>query len=235
VLQRASGNSLLVTGAADEVVRGYRLSSSATTSSTAVVAGEANSEDSMQVIEFYGSVERQSGGNGSIDKCAGLSFNPEGSLLAAQSSGKMVEFFRVRSAAEAKKKCKRRTKRTDKKAPTAVAGVEGEVFNVNMLVLSDELESLPSHTIRCAARVRSFAFDPSYNKHSVHGQSQSQSKGTMNKDCKGMLSLVNNTLEVYVIPLTSSVESSDDKFKDFIKPVTRTEVRMILFCPYLSR
>jgi len=104
-----------------------------------------------------------------------------------------------------------------------------------MLVLNDKLESLPSHTIRCAARVRSFAFDPSYNKHSGHGQSQSQSKGTMNKDCKGMLSLVNNTLEVYVIPLTSSVESSDDKFKDFIKPVTRTEVRMILFCPYLSR
>lgn len=164
----------------------------------------------MQVIEFYGSVERQSGGNGSIDKCAGLSFNPEGSLLAAQSSGKMVEFFRVRSAAEAKKKCKRRTKRTDKKASAGVAGAEGEVFNVNMLVLSDELESLPSHTIRCAARVRSFAFDPSYNKHSSHGQSQSQSKGTTNKDCKGMLSLVNNTLEVYVIPLTSSVESNDD-------------------------
>uniref|UniRef100_A0A7S3MHG5 Guanine nucleotide-binding protein subunit beta-like protein n=1 Tax=Spumella elongata TaxID=89044 RepID=A0A7S3MHG5_9STRA len=208
VLQRASGNSLLVTGAADEVVRGYRLSTTGTT--TAVVAGESTSEDSMQVIEFYGSVERQSGGNGSIDKCAGLSFNPEGSLLAAQSSGKMVEFFRVRSAAEAKKKCKRRTKRTDKKASAGVAGAEGEVFNVNMLVLSDELESLPSHTIRCTARVRSFAFDPSYNKHSSHGQSQSQSKGTTNKDCKGMLSLVNNTLEVYVIPLTSSVESNDD-------------------------
>ena len=214
MLQRASGNSLLVTGAADEVVRGYRLSTSgtATTATTALAAGESTSEDSMQVIEFYGSVERQSGGNGSIDKCAGLSFNPEGSLLAAQSSGKMVEFFRVRSAAEAKKKCKRRTKRTDKKVATGVAGAEGEVFNVNMLVLSDELESLPSHTIRCAARVRSFAFDPSYNKHSSHGQSQSQSqsKGTTNKDCKGMLSLVNNTLEVYVIPLTSSVESNDD-------------------------
>lgn len=214
VLQRPSG-PVLVTGAADELVRGYRLSTSATSTgaTNSTEAAAENGEDSMRVIEFYGSVERQPGGNGSFDKCAGLSFNPAGSLLAAQSSGKIVEFFRVRSAAEAKKKCKRRTKRTDqKKEKSGDANTEGEAFTTSMLVLSDELESLPSHTIRCAARVRSFAFDPSYTKSTTASSSAASSSSgakSSSKDCKGLLSLVNNTLEVYVIPLTEHEEGSD--------------------------
>ena len=219
VLHRPSG-AILVTGAADELVRGYRLCTSTSTTTNTSNTTDADSDDSMRVIEFYGSVERQPGGNGSFDKCAGLSFNPAGSLLAAQSSGKIVEFFRVRSAAEAKKKCKRRTKRTEKKGDTASnttstnSSSEGEVFNSSMLVLSDELESLPSHTIRCAARVRSFAFDPSYTKHTSTTSSSGASSGSTGKgsSCKGLLSLVNNTLEVYVIPLTENSDEHDTTF-----------------------
>ena len=85
VLHRAAAGPIVLTGAADELVRGYRLS----TSSSAATSDLG--EDSVRVIEFYGSVERQPGGNGSYDKCAGLTFNPAGTLLAAQSSGKIVE------------------------------------------------------------------------------------------------------------------------------------------------
>ena len=75
-----------------------------------------------------------------------------------------------------------------------------------MLVLADELESLPSHTIRSAARVRSFSFDPSFSKHTAASSSSSSSS----KDCKGLLCLVNNTLEVYVIPLSSSDDNNEE-------------------------
>lgn len=218
VLQRVSNSgetsALIMTGAADELLRGYRLSSSASAtveetkqqqqgaqkSSTAVTATittsavAAGDDDVMRVIEYHGCLERTA--SGGSDKCAGLCFNPAGNLLAAQSSGKVVEVFRIRDAAEAKKKCKRRLKRTEKKSEVADEKTEeGNVFSTALLVLSDEVEALPSHTIRCAARVRSFAFDPAYRTmHSSTGTSASH------KECRGLISLINNTLEIYQIP-----------------------------------
>lgn len=116
VLQRVSSNTnantsssngggpavsaLIVTGAADELLRGYRLcgpasapaagSSDKSKGANSSADGEAagGEEDSMRVIEYYGCLERAAHGS---DKCAGLAFNPAGNLLAAQSSGKLIE------------------------------------------------------------------------------------------------------------------------------------------------
>ena len=96
-------SALIMTGAADELLRGYRLCSGAAAPADSeksssskgkkdMPAGAgvgAGDEDTMRVIEYYGCLERGTG-QGS-DKCAGLSFNPAGNLLAAQSSGKTIE------------------------------------------------------------------------------------------------------------------------------------------------
>ena len=92
VLPRLStdGNSctpIVITGAADELLRGYRLCSTGSSKSEE----DSTEEGSQNILEHYGSLERQQAGAGGIDKCASLSFNAAGNLLAAQSSGKTVE------------------------------------------------------------------------------------------------------------------------------------------------
>ncbi|KAJ1417352.1 WD40-repeat-containing domain protein, partial [Ochromonadaceae sp. CCMP2298] len=81
---------VLVTGAADNLLRGYRLR-----------ARQVQGQDGEgEILEYFGSVER--GGEGS-EKCAVLCFSAQGDLLAAQSGGKAVELFKVRTPAEVKK------------------------------------------------------------------------------------------------------------------------------------
>lgn len=70
-----SQEELVLTGAADELIRGYRV----------VTSGD----DLLQVLVPIGSVERQRPTG--TDKCSSLSANPAGTLVAAQSSGKIVE------------------------------------------------------------------------------------------------------------------------------------------------
>jgi hypothetical protein len=95
-------------------------------------------------------------------------------LLGAQSSGKLVDVFRVRPPAEATKKLKRRLKRLREKA-AARAGGDGSVEGDDDLddddarapggnacedtIASDELEL--AGTLRSAAKLISFAFLPS--------------------------------------------------------------------------
>lgn len=66
---------LVLTGAADELIRGYQVATSG--------------DDLQQVLVSIGSVERQRPSG--TDKCSSLSANPAGTLVAAQSSGKIVE------------------------------------------------------------------------------------------------------------------------------------------------
>lgn len=66
---------LVLTGAADELIRGYRV----------VTSGD----DLLQVLVPIGSVERLRPAG--ADKCSSLSANATGTLVAAQSSGKIVE------------------------------------------------------------------------------------------------------------------------------------------------
>lgn len=115
------------------------------------------------------------------------------------------QFFKVRDAAEAKKKCKRRLKRTaGKKSEDTDKEEEGSAFSPQLLVLSDVVETLPSHTIRCTARVRSFAFDPSYRSISTGATSGTSTGSSAGRECRGLVSLINNSLEIYQIPYADS-------------------------------
>lgn len=117
--------------------------------------------------------------------------------------------FRIRDAAEAKKKCKRRQKRTDgKKTADTVEGstaVDGQAFHTSQLVLSDEVEALPSHTIRCTGRVRGFAFD-----HSAVTAENKTSSSKHAHTCKALVSQINNSLEIYQLTCPSSTTETDE-------------------------
>lgn len=90
---------IVVTGASDELIRGYRLTSSTSAPSSSSAkdqidgVSDATEETGQSILEHYGSLERQQVGG--HDKCTGLFFNPAGNLLAAQSSGKIVEVCSV--------------------------------------------------------------------------------------------------------------------------------------------
>ena len=109
----------------------------------------------------------------------------------------------MRDAADAKKKFKRRQKRSDGKKGGEGGAAEsaGNVFHSSQLTLGDELEALPSHTIRCAARVRGFAFDPTY---------KTPASASAGKDsCRALVSMINNSLEIYQIPYLNDVPGDD--------------------------
>jgi U3 small nucleolar RNA-associated protein 12 len=90
--QQADGTlrTLLVTGASDELVRGYRLCAEghAPGSTGTTAAGE---EGNQVLLEPHGTLLRQQSGGGGYDKCVLLEFNAAGNLLAAQTSGKIIE------------------------------------------------------------------------------------------------------------------------------------------------
>ena len=87
----------IYTGGADELIRGYRLATH-----TAHTDDGQKKETSFQgtflgddenVLEYFGALKRTAvlAQQGSIEKCSGLHINSAGSLLAAQSTGKIVE------------------------------------------------------------------------------------------------------------------------------------------------
>jgi U3 small nucleolar RNA-associated protein 12 len=90
--QQADGTlrTLLVTGASDELLRGYRLCAEgrAPESTDTTPAGE---EGNQVLLEPHGTLLRQQSGGGGYDKCVLLEFNAAGNLLAAQTSGKIIE------------------------------------------------------------------------------------------------------------------------------------------------
>lgn len=95
VLQRQAADgtltTMLLTGASDELIRGYRLSTPAIAAATTQPASTAGEEGDRVILEPYGTLQRQPAGGGSFDKCVLLEFNAAGTLLAAQTSGKMIE------------------------------------------------------------------------------------------------------------------------------------------------
>lgn len=104
VLQRTTAdgtaNPIVLTGASDELVRGYRLcapGSSFGAGAASEQGSDAALEGSQCVLESYGALERMQTGPGSYDKCTGLEFNPAGNLLAVRSSGKVIEVRRAQN------------------------------------------------------------------------------------------------------------------------------------------
>ena len=112
------GNVMVLTGSADNLVRGYRLAASSSSGSKEGSSSSGGSNDPLlgddeTVLEYYGSFER--GSSSSSDRCVGVHFSADGSLVALQSSLRAVEILRVRSTDEAKKKHRRRLKRLREK------------------------------------------------------------------------------------------------------------------------
>jgi len=122
-----------------------------------------------------------------------------------------LQIFRVRDAAEAKKKCKRRLKRSEGKKGEQDTEGSAVVFRPELITLSDELELLPHHTIRSAVKVRGFAFDPSYKAPaSSSGTTKSSSSSSGKDGCRALVSLLSNSLEVYQIPYPGAGEGGEE-------------------------
>lgn len=194
----------VVTGGSDDVLRGYSVITHASTSSTNTEEDTKQMSDSSDIeemiLKYIGNVSTLCG----QEKIVRLCMNPSGSLLAAQSSGKIVEMFAIRDYSEVKKKMKRRLKRSRDKLsksstedgfydnPTAETQVES-------IQLSDILESFT--VLRCLHPVRGFDFCPT---------NQTVSAGRDAGNDTAMVSLIRNILEVYSIPSPISRISEND-------------------------
>jgi hypothetical protein len=87
------------TGSSDDLIRGYKVlfKSITTVETNKNSVGDVNelNNDQNVSLEYYGCISRS---NSSIDKCVALRINNAGNILAAQSSGKVIEvsqFFNV--------------------------------------------------------------------------------------------------------------------------------------------
>ena len=99
------GEVRVITGGSDEFLRGYRLTGSAdpaTTSTSTSSSSSLSKDPSVQktflgdeenVLEYFGSLTRTAvvAQQGAIEKCSGLHINSAGTILAAQSTGKVIE------------------------------------------------------------------------------------------------------------------------------------------------
>jgi U3 small nucleolar RNA-associated protein 12 len=72
----------VLTGSSDDLIRGYRIKLQ-----TDLEQVDPGSVD--DILEYYGSVKRGSG-----DRCSSLTLSSSGKLLAAQSTGKVVEVIK---------------------------------------------------------------------------------------------------------------------------------------------
>ena len=94
----------MITGGADEFLRGYRLTgtvdpaTATASSSSSSLSKEASVQkaflgDEENVLEYFGSLTRTAvvAQQGAIEKCSGLHINSAGTILAAQSTGKVIE------------------------------------------------------------------------------------------------------------------------------------------------
>lgn len=173
----------LVTGSADVDLQVYEVVSHEAADQE---AGIGSQYDTLQSL---GSIRRQS-----TDRVTSLCYDAPGDVLACQTTGKLLDFFKVRSEAEAQKHMRRRKKRKREKiskthpgdttGPGVQAGDEeeevGQDQEADTLTAADELAHL--QTIRCKHKVRSFALAPA---------------PTAKSGILATIALVNNSLEVW--------------------------------------
>jgi hypothetical protein len=89
----------VITGGADELLRGYRLSTHTQSGEMKDAERRTLLGDDENVFEYFGALKRTAvlAQQGSIEKCSALRINSAGTLLAAQSTGKVVEVGRCLS------------------------------------------------------------------------------------------------------------------------------------------
>lgn len=186
----------VITGSADDTLRGYKLKSSNSSSQEELSGPESTSTAGMEhgdeVLAYCGSVSRSPG----ADRCATLSLNQSGNMIAAQATNKIIDFFRVRTGDEIKKRLKKRMRREKRDSTTATNVAEAEV--VITVQLSDELELC--HTVRTAARVKGVDFSPAPPVSSSSPSTAAAPSSSSSAEDTILVSLVNNSLELYKIP-----------------------------------
>jgi len=202
----------LYTGSSDLYIRAYKVLSSYLYN---VQNNLPNGVDS-KVIEFIGEIKRV---DTHTDRCHALYINNQQNLLAVQSNGKTIEFYRIRSFADIQKKIKRRIKRQKEKLTNQSTnqvtssiwestsyltneGVDNQQTNPLAMQLSDELEYL--YTIREKSKIKSFAFNP-VDK-AVESSKIELVDKVVKQSVRGLVSLVTNCLAVYDIPIVATIE-----------------------------
>lgn len=182
------------TGASDDLLRVYTLN-----------AEEVPAEGGdVEILHYLGSVKRSTS-----ERCTSLALNHSNTLIAAQAAGKTVDFLRLLDKATAKKRSKRRAKR-------AAEGVQAEDGTTQPIVaaavsLEDELEFVS--TLKCAGKIRSFAFAPS---------------GTSSAEDVALVSMANNSLELYKVQASGAANTPIATKTSIIElPGHRSDVRGI--------
>ncbi|XP_030541100.1 WD repeat-containing protein 3 [Rhodamnia argentea] len=161
----------LVTGSADPELRFYTVKNDSsdeiteTDASGGVGNGDLASHNKWDVLKQFGEIQRQI-----KDRVATVRFNENGSLLACQVAGKLVEVFRVLDEAEAKRKAKRRLhrKREKKGADVNENGDSGHGIGEGhnpMVTVPDIFKLL--QTIRVSKKICSISFCPVAPKNSL--------------------------------------------------------------------
>ncbi len=233
-------SSIIITGTADDQLRGFRLKAAATAITTSSGATDIEHivealDDEETVLEPCGSVARASStGN---DRVTSLVASAGATLVAAQTSGRVVNFFRVRSHAQARVHRKRSLKKAkareakkgsdwddaEKEHETILNGSDDDDVdghdsdsdddNELELQLPDILEMLT--TLRCSAKLRGCAFHPIAAR---NGEPE-----------RFLVSLVSNCLETYKVPTNQGSQDELIPAKTMIMDMQghRSDVRAV--------
>lgn len=196
------GNNIII-GGQDDTLVGYRLAS----------GDSALLDENENAFIPTGNIQRSigSGGTGGTkSRCNHLVVNAAQTLLAAVSDHKSIEFYRIRSAADAVKKGKRRIKRQREKlaststpstpsTPTEIPphDEDDEDQDPSKTILQDDLEHIFSYKHDC--KIKSFTFLPS-NRPSSSTQKPSRAVE------KFIISSIDNKLDTMSITMGDVVE-----------------------------
>jgi len=134
-----------------------------------------------------------------------VAYDPVTGMVALQTSEKTLEFARVRSAEEIRKKMARRKRREGNKK-TSKLDMNGDAGETEEEVaLSDRLTSWT--VLRSVAKIKAFSFAQPASSREARGKSRSSASS---KDAFSvLLALSNNALQTYTIPLPSNEKSKE--------------------------
>lgn len=199
----------IFTGSSDNLLRGFWLSDGDKAKSSSITV---DADDKSQVKISLPSIATTSSVivepwklmaapiiRQSTKRVQTVMYSPEGDLLGVQSADKVIEFYYVRSAEEAKKKMKRRIKRQKEKLKPGEELPEDIKKELEQPTVTDELQLLA--ILRTNQSVRSFSFGRRLNSKS---------------DVRNVLvSFSNNLLEVHTLKIDKESKlKSDDNGED---------------------
>lgn len=131
-----------------------------------------------------------------------VTFDPISKLLGVQTAERTVEFARIRTLADLKKKAQRRKKREKEKGREVAEDEAGEEQQ-QQRTWADRLSSWT--ILRAPSKIRSFAFASPTSARQARGKTRS---AATSDDVHVLLALNNNSLQTYSVPLPSNAKSA---------------------------